>query len=59
MKDANPGLSREDRNRILKAIQDCIDTIDGKTKSPDKAEANIREQLIRIRNEVSGGRPRS
>lgn len=59
MKDANPGLTRDDRDRILKALQDCIDTIDGKTNSPDAAEKNIRDQLVRIRNEVSGGGPKA
>ena len=58
MKDAHPGLTREDRDRILKAIQDCIDTIDGKTNDPDAAEKHIRDQLVRIRSEVAGdGRP--
>ena len=56
MKDADPGLTSDDRARILKAIQDCIDTIDGKTDSPDQAERSIREQLLRIRAEVSGQR---
>ncbi len=55
MKDADPGLTSDDRSRILKAIQDCIDTIDGKTHAPDQAEQRIREQLLRIRAEVSGG----
>jgi hypothetical protein len=52
MKDVNPGLSSDDRQRILKAVQDCIDAIDNKTKSPDAAETHIRNQLLKIRAEV-------
>jgi hypothetical protein len=57
MKDANPGLTSDDRNRILTAVQDCLDTIDGKARTPDEAEQRIREQLLRIRAEVSGNGP--
>lgn len=56
MKDANPVLTSDDRKRILKAIQDCIDTIDGKAVNPDEAEQRVRAQLVRIQSEISEGR---
>jgi hypothetical protein len=55
MKDAHSGLTSDDRQRILKAIQDCIDTIDRKSNELDEAEQRIRAQLLQIRTEVNGG----
>jgi hypothetical protein len=54
MENDTPGLSSDDRQRILKAIQDCIDTIDLKTNDPEDFERRIRDQLLHIRTEIDG-----
>jgi hypothetical protein len=54
MEHATPGLSSADRQRILKAIQDCIDTIDQKTNDPEEFERRLRDQLLQIRAQVDG-----
>jgi hypothetical protein len=55
MENTTPGLSRDDRQRILQAIQDCIDTIDQKTNDPEEFERRIRDQLLQIRAQMDGG----